>query len=84
MNTVLNINKKIVNKTGIRADLLLHFEVSALICLLLCLVLPTWTAGLITLVIGIGKEIYDIYKPNATGFDSWDLFADLLGILVIC
>lgn len=84
MSTVLNINEKIVNKIGIRADLLLHFEVSALICLLLCLVLPTWVAGLITLVISIGKKIYDIYKPNATGFDSWDLFADLLGILVIC
>lgn len=81
MNTVSNINNIIVNKTGIRADLLLHFEVSALICLLLCLVLPTWIAGLITLVIGIGKEIYD---TNATGFDIWDLFADLLGILVIC
>ena len=27
----------------------------------------------------IGKEIYDKYKPNATGFDKVDLFADYLG-----
>ena len=84
MNYLSNINSKIVNKIGIRADLLLHFEVSALICLLLCILLQSWVAGLITLAIGIGKEIYDEYKPNATGFDLWDLLADLIGILVIC
>ena len=84
MNYLLNFNNKIVNKTGIRADLLLHFEVSALICLLLCMFLPSWAAGLITLAIGIGKEIYDKHKSNATGFDLWDLFADLIGILIIC
>lgn len=82
MNYLSNINNKIVNKIGIRADLLLHFEVSALICLLLCIFLPSWVAGLITLAIGIIKEIYDKYK--ATGFDLWDLLADLIGILVIC
>ena len=27
----------------------------------------------------IGKEIYDKYKPNPTGFDKVDLFADYLG-----
>ena len=30
-------------------------------------------------VVFIGKEIYDKYKPNATGFDKVDLFADYLG-----
>ena len=82
MNYLSNINNRIVNKIGIRADLLLHFEVSALICLLLCIFLPSWAAGLITLAIGIIKEIYD--KHKASGFDLWDLLADLIGILVIC
>ena len=82
MNYLSNINNRIVNKIGIRADLLLHFEVSALICLLLCIFLSSWAAGLITLAIGIGKEIYDKYK--ASGFDLWDLLADLIGVLVIC
>ena len=27
----------------------------------------------------IGKEFYDKYKPNPTGFDKVDLFADYLG-----
>ena len=30
-------------------------------------------------VLFIGKEIYDKYKPNPTGFDKVDLFADYLG-----
>lgn len=82
MNYLSNINNRIVNKIGIRADLLLHFEVSVLICLLLCIFLPSWVAGVITLAVGIGKEIYDKYYT--TGFDLWDLLADLIGILVIC
>ena len=30
-------------------------------------------------VLFIGKEIYDKYKPNPTGFDKVDLSADYLG-----
>lgn len=83
MNSVLNINNYIVNKIGIRADLLLHFEVSALICLILTIFVPAWVAGIITLGIGIIKEIYDVFKPLPTGFDIIDLIADILGILII-
>ena len=83
MNSVLNINNYIVNKTGLRADLLLHFEVSALICLILTIFVPAYIAGVITLGIGIIKEIYDVFKPIPTGFDISDLIADLIGILII-
>lgn len=62
MNSVLNINNKIVNKIGLRADLLLHFEVSALICLILCMLLPAWLAAVITLILGIIKEVIDVYR----------------------
>ena len=30
-------------------------------------------------IIFIGKEIYDKYKPNPTGFDKLDLFCDYVG-----
>lgn len=83
MNYLSNINSKIANKIGIRADLLLHFEVSALICLLLCFFLPAWVAGALTFWLGLNKEIYDKYKDNPTGFDVADLVADLIGILVV-
>ena len=39
--------------------------------------------GLIaSLLIFIGKEIYDKYKINSTGFDLYDLLADLTGLIV--
>ena len=38
------------------------------------------TKIIITLIIGILKEVYDIFKPNATGFDIKDLMADSMGI----
>lgn len=68
----------------IRPDLLLHMSVSAGICLLLTFFFPNWIAGIITLTIGIIKEIYDIYKTNPTGFDVADIIADILGILIVC
>ena len=77
MNLVSSIEKYV------RADLFKHFIVSALICLILIIFLPSWAAGLITLGIGIIKEIYDKYKKNPTGFDIADLIADIIGILVI-
>ena len=65
-----------------------HFAVGSLIGLL---TLPIsyfcglWWALLITLVLGtiifVGKEINDIYKPNPTGFDKLDLFADYIGLI---
>lgn len=35
----------------------------------------------ISSVVFIGKEIYDKYKPQPTGFDKADLFCDYLGWL---
>jgi hypothetical protein len=40
-------------------DKLLHIVVSAIIMVALSLFLPKWAAAIITLCIGIGKEIYD-------------------------
>lgn len=35
----------------------------------------------ISSMVFIGKEIYDSYKPQPTGFDKADLFCDYLGWL---
>ena len=37
----------------------------------------------IATIIFIGKEIYDIYKPNPTGFDIKDLLADYTGFSIL-
>ena len=42
-----------------------------------------WKIGLgVSSVVFVGKEVWDIYKKNPTGFDWWDLAADLLGWVV--
>lgn len=60
-------------------DKLKHVVVSAIMAVALNLILPWWVAGLITLAIGVGKEVYD--KVTGKGHPEWkDLVADLIGI----
>lgn len=62
-------------------DKLKHIVVSATIAVALNLFLPWWVAALITLAIGVGKEVYD--KVSGKGCAEWkDLLADLVGILI--
>lgn len=68
-------------KSLLTEDKLKHIVVSAIICVALNLFLPWWVAGLITLAIGVGKEVYD--KVTGKGHPEWkDLLADLVGILI--
>lgn len=58
-----------------------HIVVSAIIAVALNLILPWWVAGLVTLSIGVGKEVYD--KVSGKGCAEWqDLMADVIGILI--
>lgn len=52
-----------------REDKLKHIVVSAIIMVALSLVLPKWVASMITLTIGIGKEVYD--KVSKKGWAEW-------------
>lgn len=62
-------------------DKLKHIVVSAIIAVALNLILPWWVAGLITLAIGVGKEVYD--KLSKKGCAEWeDLVADVVGIVI--
>ncbi len=65
----------------ITEDKLKHALVSAIIAVVLSLFLPWWGAALITLAIGIGKEVYD--KVSGKGCAEWlDLLADIVGIII--
>lgn len=58
-----------------------HIVVSAIITVVLNLILSWWVAGLVTLSIGVGKEVYD--KVSGKGCAEWkDLLADVIGILI--
>lgn len=62
-------------------DKLKHIVVSAIIAVALNLFLPWWVAAILTLCVGIGKEVYD--KITGKGNPEWkDLAADLVGILI--
>lgn len=68
-------------KSLLSEDKLRHIVVSAIIAVALNLFLPWWAAGLITLAVGVGKEIYD--KVTGKGHSEWkDLVADVVGILI--
>lgn len=67
--------------TWMGSDGMMHVILSAFICAVLSLFFPWWLAALITLAIGIGKEVYDMVSGK--GCAEWgDLIADLVGILI--
>lgn len=73
---------KVAACLGAPSDKLLHF-VCAMVLMIVLSVLTNMCVGYgITMAICIGKEIWDVYKPNPTGFSLGDFLADLLGIVV--
>lgn len=63
-------------------DKILHFVVMAVISAILFLAINSWVAFAISFIISVGKEIYDCFKKHPTGFDLYDLVADMLGIFI--
>ena len=66
----------------IAKDKILHALINYIIVVVLSLLWCTLGAILTAVVVSIGKEIYDEYKANATGFDLLDLVADGTGIVL--
>ena len=66
---------------NIGEDKLKHIVVSAIIAVALNLFLLWWVAAILTLCVGIGKEVYD--KVTGKGHPEWkDLVADIVGIII--
>ena len=62
-------------------DGMMHVILSALIGAVLNLLLPWELAAMITLAVGIGKELYD--RISGKGCSEWkDIVCDILGILI--
>lgn len=60
-------------------DDLLHIETCAIIAIVVSIVLPWWAGGLVALLAGAGKELWDIRH----GVASWkDLLYDLAGSIL--
>lgn len=66
------------------SDGLLHIICSSIISSLLCLFIPIITSALITVIIGIAKEIiWDKLLKKGT-FDKKDIISDLIGTIIGC
>ena len=63
-------------------DKIKHTAINYIIVVALSLLWCTIGAILTAVVVSVGKEIYDKYKTNATGFDLRDLIADGVGIVL--
>ena len=58
----------------------LHIETCALIALVLLLLLPWWAATTVTIIVSVGKEVWDKHHG---GVPSWsDIIYDVLGIML--
>lgn len=66
----------IINKLK-SEDKLLHFSLSTLLSFLFYLVIGIYNIIPIT-ILSVGKEVYDVFKKNPTGFSIEDLNADYL------
>lgn len=63
------------------SDGMMHVILSALISSVLTLIMPWWLAGVLTIGIGIGKEVYD--KVSKKGWAEWkDIMCDIIGIII--
>lgn len=62
----------------IRPDLVKHFAVGLAFGVLTYF---SWVFFVVASAVFIGKEVYDKYKDNPTGFDWLDLIADYLGLI---
>lgn len=85
MRKVLDIAKSVIK--WIARDGLEHLSISCILTFIFAAVMPVWVAALATLLVGIGKEIFDLSR---CGWDvktyDWknsghDLACDAIGIL---
>lgn len=83
MEKINKLVKRLAEKLGIMTDKVLHCIVSIVIAFFFGLVLNGSVFSIIiTMLIGVGKEIFDTKKENPTGFDVNDLAFDSLGCII--
>lgn len=74
---ILDLRRKKVDIKGY----LLHILCSFGICLAVIWMPKLMIAALLSLTIGVWKEMYDYYHPSHC-CDIWDLWSDVAGILI--
>lgn len=73
---------RVATYLGVPSDKLLHVVCAMVLMVGISLLTNMCMGYMLTMGICLGKEVWDMYKPNATGFSLGDLMADLLGMIV--
>lgn len=63
-------------------DKIYHITVNFIIVLILGVLFGPAIGLASSIIVSLGKEIYDEYRPNGTGWDWKDLLADLIGMII--
>ena len=79
---IVNVLSNTANKLGIETDKFAHLVCTFVITLLLGIIFNLNVAVITTSVISVAKEVYDMYKPNPSGFSFEDLEFDIYGMFI--
>lgn len=81
METIKTWIKTLLNELP-QTDKRRHLAVNLIIVMFLGGLVNPIIGVIVAVLLSIGKEVYDEYRPNGTGWDWNDLVADLIGILL--
>lgn len=81
METIKTWIKTLLNELP-QTDKRRHLAVNLIIVIFLGGLVNPIIGVIVAVLLSIGKEVYDEYRPNGTGWDWNDLVADLIGILL--
>lgn len=65
-------------------DKVYHFAAGAIISIAASMLLPIYSAFILSCVVGLLKEVYDYQDPKLHTCDIWGFIATSLGGLVSC
>ena len=67
--------------TSPKIDKVKHFVVSFAMMLIIQAMINVYVALIVTVCVGIAKEVYDGFRKNGSGFSFADLFYDYAGAI---
>lgn len=79
---IVNLLSNFAKKFNVETDKFAHLVCAFGITLVLGIIFNLSIAVIITSIISVGKEIYDIYKPNPSGFSVDDIKFDIFGMFI--
>ena len=79
---IVNVLSNTANKLGIETDKFAHFVCTFVITLIVNIIFNINVAVITTSILSVAKEIYDMFKPNKSGFSWEDIEFDIYGMFL--